>query len=384
MTEYANLVRIYNGQRTLYAAANHLDHITVRTDVSYGSARGYWGYSPFFEVESSFEGLTPQVMALTEPVERGLSDPAPVLFDLILKAVEAAWRPDAFHLVFHSSGWDSRMISGAIRELLHRHGKEWLGKGLLLLSNRWEKEPFLEIMALMGWIPDQYAVYDEGPAGEHFAEALYETWRFAPLCRPANFFWYLPEWAEHKGLLPIENVQAFTGLWSNEVWEWFYNKGCERWPQIASEKFGWHHIAAMPVRAQWVEYPLVSLPILDVLRHIEKQWTNGSALRRLVADYVVPKAVTIRRGPESDGGHPLSERLQAELDAHYRQTALGQRVPWIVPEHSGSQKAWGQWSMALLIDRLIAEGKRVEFVDRREWIRRQRQEHALTSYKEPA
>jgi len=357
---YANLTRTYNGKHTLFEAARRLETATVRTDMTFGGPRGFWGGSPILEVHSELGEIIPEVIALTETVDRDIINPVPVLFDLVVQVIEEAWIPDAFHLVFQSSGWDTRIIAAAIKRLVQKNGTDWLGEGLLFLSNRWEATRFLKVMQIMGWPRNQYTAYIEGEANEHFAQHAYDTWRCAPFPRPGNFFWYLQEWAEGKGLIPDENVQAFTGLWANEVWHWFFPE-CD-WLRHARKKYRAHMIASQPIKARWVEYPLVALPILDVLRKARQGelLNNGNALRREVSDFACPEAIRINRRNLSDGSHPISDRLQQELKAHYKQTEYGKWVQWQVPNNSGNATGWGQWSMALLVEKLINEGVRCQ------------------------
>ena len=354
-TVYANVLRTYNGKATVWEAAQGLDSITVRTDLLYGGSKGFWNSCPIREIRSEPGTVTPEVKALAELRERYIDEPVPLLYDLAMKSIAESWRPDAFHLVFHTSGWDSRIISGAIKALLAENGPDWLGEGLLFLTNRWEAPRFLQVMEAMGWPANQYAVYDNGSAKtEHFAEHAYDMWLCAPFPRPGNFFWYLPAWAEREGLIPSENVQAFTGLWANEVWHAFF-PGQTRWLQLVRKKYGCHATASQPIKAQWAEYPLVSLPILDILSQ-SKGSANSNILRRQVGLYACPEAKRIKPSRDREGTSPISERLRQELDEHYQQTAFGQHREWQVPEYSGSSSGWCRWSSALLIDKLIEGG----------------------------
>jgi len=239
---------------------------------------------------------------------------------------------------------------------LQENGPDWLGEGLLFLSNRWEASNFLKIMQAQGWPADYYATYTEGEAGEHFAEFAYDVWEYAPCPRPGNFFSYLPGWAEAEGLIPSDNVQVFTGLWANEAWHAFLQKP-NHWLRRVRKSYGCHMIASMPIKAQWEEYPLVPLSVLNILRQTTENHRNANILRKQVGIFACPEASGIKRINASDGSHALSERLQHELDNHYKQTEFGKRKEWEVPENSGNSTHWGQWSSALLIDKLISEGK---------------------------
>jgi hypothetical protein len=352
MMIYGNLLRTYNGKRTLWDAAKTMDSLTVRLDMRFGHGIGTYGKkgTPFIETDNQPGAISPEVKQLTQKVNRDILSPLSLLSDLIIESIEKAWKPNAFHLVLHSSGWDSRMMSGAIKTLYKKHGKDWLGD-VLFLTNRWEALRFLAIMKAMEWDKDQYTVYDNNTLpDEHYAQHAYDIWRCAPFPRPANFLWYLPAWAEEEGLVPKDNVQVFTGLWANEVWHTFI-KDNSLWEYMIRRGYGWSMIASMPIKATWAEYPLVSLPVMDMLRRV--RFENGNKLRKFMAAYMNPDAAKVRpRVRISDGYHKLSDRLREELNAHYQQTSYGQRVPWEVPNHSGNSVEWGKWSVALLIEKL--------------------------------
>ena len=115
-------------------------------------------------------------------------------------------------------------------------------------------------------------------------------------------------------------------------------------------------IASARIRSQWQEYPLVALPVLDILRKTTKDHKNANILRQQVGLFACPEARRIKRVRASDGSHPISERLRKELDAYYKQTEFGREVGWEAPKHSGNATSWGRWSTALLVEKLVANG----------------------------
>ena len=358
---YANPVRTYNGKDTLFEAARVFKGITLRTDLSYGKGWGFWNGSPVWEAQSEPGTVVPEVAALTVPIHRDITFPVPLLFDAIKKSIADAWRPDAFHLVLHSSGWDSRIISGSIKQLLEENGPEWLGRGLLFLSNRWEYKNFERIMQAQGWAEENYAHYCVGDVDEHFSKFVYDVWKYGPLPRPGNFFFYLTDWAITEGLIPNNGVQMFTGLWANEAWHSFLHEP-NHWMERVRKSYGIHMIAAMPARVQWCEYPLVSLPVLEIVRRTAKTYTDANVLREQVGKHACPEANQVKGSRGNDGGHPLSERLRKELGDRYKETEFGKLMEWEVPLHSANSTQWGRWSSALLVDKLIAGGAHIKGV----------------------
>jgi hypothetical protein len=71
------------------------------------------------------------------------------------------WDSNRFHVVAHSGGVDSRILSTIIKELTEQHGREWLGD-VLFVENGGECETFKQIMKTQKWDKKQYLSYQEG------------------------------------------------------------------------------------------------------------------------------------------------------------------------------------------------------------------------------
>jgi len=357
---YANIERIYSvgGQSVpcLFDVAKTAQYLTVNKIFSCGGPNGTWEDSPFKEVQQSHKPIPPVVRDLARGGQaRTLAwrEAVPTLFETVKATIAAAWRHDAFHLVFHSSGYDSRIINAVIHQLLDKNGPEWLGKGLLFLSNRWEAANFRAIMQAAGWEEQHYAAYDEGPDDEHFALGLEDIWRAAPLPIPGNLWHYLPKWARSKSLLPDSGIQSFCGLWANEAWGAFLSVP-NPWVGFVDTWYGWNCMAALPIAAEWQEFPLVATGVLDVLaRTVPSQ---GNAMRKAVAEYALPEARDFPNPGLDDLKHPISERLRGELDERYRATFFGQAVQWNPPINSSFSIEWGRYSTAMLVEQLKAGG----------------------------
>ena len=350
---YANIKRHYNGRRTLLEATMRMSEVMFNYDFDCGR-KGFWRSKPVADVESKPAYRMPDTWRRWGWPGMGLEELAVVVRNLI----KQAWREDAFHVVFHSSGYDSRIISSAIKYLLEKNGKEWLGRGLLFLSNRWESDLFKQIMEAQGWDKEHYFAYTWGNDGEHFSKAVYNMHLCAPCPIPGNLWYYLPEYAMGKGAMPSSNIQAFTGLWANESWDCFL-KDPNPWEKRIHKQYGHHVMAGLPVLANWVEYPLVNDVILGCIRKNREQHKDGKKLRKDLAHYMCPEAKNIPRRGAHDRKHPISVRMQNELDEYYRQTPWGQKVPWNVPQDSEFSPDWGRWSLALLDEELRFYGKQI-------------------------
>jgi hypothetical protein len=359
MPIYANVVRVYEGDPCLYDAVQKLSQVTLNTKFSCGGPNGTWSDDPLREIKSGPAPMPAAICELYAPAKRTLAEPLPALFAAVKDAIATAWQPGAFHLVFHSSGYDSRIISTAIHQLLRTHGSEWLGEGLLFLSNRWEADDFRAIMQAQDWDERFYAAFDEGSPDEHYATAVHDVWRCAPCPIPGNLWSYLPKWAASRGLMPDTpaNVQAFSGLWANETWNaWLEDPN--PWQYRVNTHLGYNAMASLPIWANWTEFPLVAANVLDILRRVTG-WANGDVLRKELANAVCPQAAGIPRSPSHDHHYAISERLQRELGSAYASTEWGRRVPWTPPTHADFSTQWGRWSTAMMVEHLLRGGKRV-------------------------
>jgi len=71
--------------------------------------------------------------------------------------IEKYWDNKKNNIVFHSSGYDSRLLSGIIRRIYNRRGDDWLGN-ILFICLTPEHEKFLKIMRYEGWYPNQFCI----------------------------------------------------------------------------------------------------------------------------------------------------------------------------------------------------------------------------------
>jgi hypothetical protein len=167
------------------------------------------------------------------------------IYNTIKSIIFKTWNPEKIHIIGHSSGWDSRVMSKAIMELYKEHGKEWLGE-TYFIEVQGEYEPFVEIMKSLGWTKKNYIIYNKGVSAEmHHDYGLNFINRYngfyGMVSYPVNQ-WYDPYM--HLGF-DESNSQFFTGYGANEVDE----KGCKLFKSIAKYK-EWHY----NLQLNWFKY----------------------------------------------------------------------------------------------------------------------------------
>lgn len=154
--------------------------------------------------------------------EKSKSHLLKVLQGHLSAAVAERWKPGMFHVILHSSGYDSRMLSWTIKTLYKKRGSAWLGD-VMFLCTKWEGACFKLIMRCEKWKKSQYCVVGESARANEYYAPIYlnftDLWKHTngPASKLNNIGWYLIEGAEKAGIVPEKNIQLFTGEWGNTV-----------------------------------------------------------------------------------------------------------------------------------------------------------------------
>lgn len=343
------------------------DEITVRRDSSYifrgRNSNGITGphETVFHEVNKAVvtEVWAPEVKSLlAQPIERkqvSTAKFAQIIFDALLKVIEDSWIPERFHVILHSSGYDSRLISLAIKRLYKKQGKDWLGKILFMEINQ-ESKQFLEIMRIEGWDRSQYIIYPGHERSFEFSNA----WKRlnGDSCFPVNFWWEPIEWLQECGLAPSDDqLQCWSGLHGTETQEgvkkgldWFLRKiyyGYDTW--------------TMPLKGEWV-LPFINLEFLRTL--IEYSQGQAPYYRKTVLDCIAPH---IQKVPHIQPNFISSsicvpDHIFNQVVKDYRSSWFGREVrPEITPtKRITFSEWWGYWCAASFCEYLRENGHKIE------------------------
>lgn len=190
-------------------------HLTV--DATFKATRFYDHDRALFKEV----GVVPADVAMTQQMRKlfntkvGTREESAVvlygkLYSRLTKVVYDSWIPGGVHVVMHSSGLDSRMLSWVIKQLHLMHGDSWLGQ-VLFLCSKWEGNTFKGIMEYEGWRPDQYLVVrNNALPQEYYAQDLMDfehAWEWSNGASPiaVNLFWYPIRWAQSLSHIPVYN-----------------------------------------------------------------------------------------------------------------------------------------------------------------------------------
>ena len=362
---YIQPKRLYRNRKTgktsplLYEVVD--DKVTARRSFTCGNRRGTWTDDPFLEIET-VPPVTASEIAELEVVGGG--DPE-TLFNAIYTSIEQSWQRDKCHVVFLSSGWDSRIISAAIKRLSEKYAPSWLSGGLLFLANRWEAKEAYEIYRVLSssLFDADFFAFEWQDENMHFASPLSHKkfWRVtnAPIPLPGNLWDYLVDHAQLVGNLPSDNyLQGFSGLWANETWRAFNEGGAEQWARRFKDQYYYNVMAALPCKIPQMEYPLTDLEVLKLM-----PGGDGDKLRREVAEFALPEAIDIPHLSLDDRGHPIADELREYCEQEYHKSWFSNYKDWRCPETSEFSADWARYGLASLCEHLIGEGVDVQVTD---------------------
>lgn len=328
---------------------------------------GTWKGSPFSEFTCiPASRPTPDI----PPLDRKpytIPEAAAHLLPILRERIAAVWQPEKIHFIYHSSGYDSRVISGLIRSLYQERGDDWLGT-TFFITNKWENLAFIEIMARQGWAKEQWYVY-----GAKIADSLYflssidpHTTYFtlnAPCPIPANLWYYIPcGFQTDNGTIPdLDACQGFSGYWSNETHETFLTNDRE-WYTRWGYWYSFNVMASLPMFFPHMEFIYPTPEYQTALSQMIVQGVGDyKALRRAMADLACPNCADIPNGMQSDRHHPIDDSIRHRMTDQYRQTWYGKHVckDFTAPTNSEFSPEWGKWSLASLCEFLLDQGRTI-------------------------
>lgn len=342
------------------------------------------GNTIFNEITITTPVIPESIQNLIESGSPLANNDAHKIASAIASVIERRWDPEQFHLVMHSSGYDSRIISKTIANLRDKHGESWLGKVLFLC---WEPEgpEFKAIMSFEGWCKEQYHICNEGARpNEYCAGALDfdSCWKWTNDAQPP--LWIAEPTIEQlrkSGIItkPLTKTQFIAGGCGNECFKYSPNR--------LMEMFYYSRLGA---RSNVIPYSERILPFLsyEVLRLI-KPFTSYPSWRRNyprvlrliklnvpvrtreeILSYLSPELLQMKKGDEDGPTTPqrlLSGRLKEQClrdftESWYYNNVILPNSPNYdlnMPDCIWIDDWWGVYAKASLCEYLIKNGVKI-------------------------
>jgi len=273
-------------------------------------------------------------------------------------AIEECWHPTAAHLMFHSSGLDSRVISFLLKELHREHGDDWLGT-VVFCCSKWEGRVFKEIMKYEGWEPHQYMVaYEEQSDHDYYASSLLNfdgAWEWADGASPlaVNLYWYPALAAIEAGLID-RPIQTWSGQRGNGVFDYGSLKNGALSLDESTREFYNSILTRRPTYGDYDVRPYVAVPLVKVV--FESSITLGHKLRPLLVEYIDSDlAQFVNMAADGDRHRRIADWILAQMRHDYGASWYGQKVkPNAKPKHRTTefQDFWYHWTLASFCEEL--------------------------------
>ncbi|MFN4199629.1 MAG: hypothetical protein ACK4FS_11450, partial [Flavobacterium sp.] len=268
------------------------------------------------------------------------------IIESLHRAIEKTWDPTKFHIILHSSGYDSRIISKVIANLRDKNGRKWLGKVLFIC---WEPEgeSFEKIMKAEGWEPNEYHICNRNAQpDEYYSEVLAfeQCWKWINDAQPPIFIHgYEIQKLKAQGKIPsLAPIQIIGGGGGNEcvllrpkdLLNMFYYS---RWNQMLaviepSEVIMpflsydvLQHISPYVPKLK-LSYPAIVTRMLSLIRRV--LGFHPSALEIKILKILAPELLRIKRvsdGPKAPQ-RQLSKRLREKCRKDFEKSWLWQQI----------------------------------------------------------
>ncbi len=372
MTQFQPL-RLYRNRQTGQIAHDLRkvlpEHVTVRAD--YRTAK----YANSADTLFSEIAFVPKADAVPKtlrglmaaPIATEEMDRACFLIRMgqaIQRAIEQAWHPDKFHLIFHSGGYDSRILSSAIRRLADARGDDWLGRLLFVCIGN-ETETFEQVMGIQGWGPDRYcSVPNVGPLVARMVDISAGHWLNGVTMQAVDYNWVLIEYLQDLDMVPGDDeIQLFSGR--NETLMGATMPEGNKLSRFWGEAYD-SHLALSRYKCRDVVFPFTSANVirLALASTTRMDWSDPAKeekchFRRDIGMALNPELLGVpRRTIEiPDLTTRQCDRMRRQYVASwYGRMVWPDAVETATNKPLGAHPWWGAFSAAALCEALLKEG----------------------------
>lgn len=285
------------------------------------------------------------------------------LYDVLKGVIEKAWDPTKTHVIGHSSGYDSRVISQIIKELGAKHGDAWLGE-VIYVETLGEQEGFKRIMKEQGL---KGITYNAGVPPERYHDYSFNFKTFykkfnGVVSFPVNQWYDAYRDLEEQGVLNSSNVQCFTGYGANETQEIAHKK--KGFPYY----FRWHHYLQIQRFKLWGNnwvHPFWDYEVMGALVALPEAKKWKVRIGQVMADTMVPHLKHIpRQTLESlgkNGTRHADAKLLERVVVDYKNSWYGKQVPAAMcANFTNYYNWWMHYCIASMCEHLLENGHKIK------------------------
>lgn len=269
------------------------------------------------------------------------------VYNRLISIVDQSWDRSKFHVIAHSSGIDSRILSSIIKVLGFNN--------LLFVECAGEADLFERIMKAQGWERSKYMVYRASqPPGQYFEHSfnIVPDNFNGPVGYPVNHFYDPYDELIREDVIP-EDSQFFGAFGC-----YFEKALTAPDPAAFFHADYFYQMNAFRQRGQWI------FPWWDILYLKEIVKYKGCYENRRISDClneILPEKVrTIPKYRTSDmirrGWRTISGDLLRRLQQKFNKTVYAKKKNVKLNPQIAYSTAWGQYQEAMICEKLIKEG----------------------------
>jgi len=342
------------------------NELTIRKNLPIDITKQFMGYS----CETIFKEVSINKYSPTQETEIFLNTPIQPINDLselyeeIKKAVYNTWDCTKVHILGHSSGYDSRLLSYIIKELTIEHGQDWMGK-VYCVEVLGEESNFKRIMQTVGL---DGIIYNEGiPAqAKHSYSFKFDTFwqKFNGIVSyPVNVFYDAYRYLSEQGMISKNNIQYYTGYGATESMD----NALAQWGFAYYYKF-LHHLQVQYFRqwgGEWT-YPYWQWNVQKAIRGCIKWKDSKERLAKLLADQIIPWNKTIPRIDVKELKQAqymtIDDTTLKQIERDYNRSWYGGNVPIKLTNNIGYNLWSFHYCVASLCEHLLEQGYKIKFI----------------------
>lgn len=268
------------------------------------------------------------------------------VYEVIKAGIEKKWKPEKYHVIGASSGWDSRVMAKAIKELRDKNGFDWFGDTIFMECHG-EAEPFKNIMSYLD-LP--YYVMDGHLGSEFYFQDRVKLQTHADkfngmVSYPVN------QWFDWTYKFHVKDCQYFTGYGSNEVDE----MGLKKWHSFEAYH-RWHY----DLQLNWFKWPEDTVHVFWDADYLKSIWSypeirkHQERITELICRYQIPELNHIPRLNYENipNYRNMSNWQMQKCITEYSESWFGSQVKCAPnPVHDYTQW-WGYYCIASICEKL--------------------------------
>jgi len=277
--------------------------------------------------------------------------------EILSDYIYSIWDPKTHHVILHSSGYDSRILSSIILDLYNKYGEEWLGEIIFVCFGE-ESKSFEKIMEVEGWDEDQYISLSKINSKSYLEDNLDFKTAFKRLNGPADYpisncYWAIDELIK-RDLAPSKNTELWAASYFNEVFNKLQNSGRNSISKFLKK----YYYSRVVDFSSVIPVPFIQ-PLLNFgsIRHIIQSRVNVSSDIRLnIIHQINPSLSDIPRIPDVTVQVPTE--MGDKLMKQYKESWYGKMNKNKVRVYTNqiqSSPWWSHWTAASLCEWLKYE-----------------------------